>query len=90
MVEEAMAQTLELAKTYIKLDDSVAAEKLASLSLDDIRDTDVLGGCCCLKTANSMLKNLQSVFSLSGCLRLSSWVTMLLLIKVTTTRLDLM
>ena len=39
MVEDAMAQTLELAKTYIKLEDSVAAEALQALTLDDIRDT---------------------------------------------------
>ena len=39
MDEEAMQQTLDLAKTYIKLDDSQAAAKLASLTLDDVRDT---------------------------------------------------
>ena len=39
MDEAAMAQTLELAKTYIKLEDSVAAEALSGMSLDDIRDT---------------------------------------------------
>lgn len=39
MDEDAMEQTLELAKKYILLDDSVAKEKLASLTLDDIRDT---------------------------------------------------
>ncbi|MCK9191008.1 MAG: ABC transporter substrate-binding protein [Sphaerochaetaceae bacterium] len=39
MDEEAMQQTLDLAKTYIKLDDSQAASKLASLTLDDVRDT---------------------------------------------------
>jgi NitT/TauT family transport system substrate-binding protein len=38
MDEEAMQQTLTLAQTYIKLDDSQAADKLASLTLDDIRD----------------------------------------------------
>ena len=38
MDEEAMAQTLELAKTYIKLEDSVAAEALTTMTLDDIRD----------------------------------------------------
>ena len=38
MDEEAMQQTLSLAQTYIKLDDSQAADKLASLTLDDIRD----------------------------------------------------
>jgi len=39
MDEAAMMQTLELAKTYIKLEDSVAAEAMAALTLDDIRDT---------------------------------------------------
>lgn len=39
MDEEAMQQTLDLAKKYIKLDDSAASEKLKSLTLDDIRDT---------------------------------------------------
>ncbi|SHI12363.1 NitT/TauT family transport system substrate-binding protein [Sporobacter termitidis DSM 10068] len=39
MDEAAMQQTLDLAKKYIKLDDSVAASKLQSLTLDDIRDT---------------------------------------------------
>ncbi|MDY3929007.1 MAG: ABC transporter substrate-binding protein [Clostridia bacterium] len=39
MDEEAMQQTLDLAKKYIKLDDSAASEKLSSLTLDDIRDT---------------------------------------------------
>ena len=34
----AMAQTLELAKTYIRLADSVAAKALESMGLDDIRD----------------------------------------------------
>ncbi|MDC7124676.1 MAG: ABC transporter substrate-binding protein [Spirochaetales bacterium] len=38
MEEAAMAQTLELAKKYIKLEDSVAADKLKTLTLDDIRD----------------------------------------------------
>ena len=42
MDEAAMSQTLDLAKQYIKLDDSVAAEKLGSLTLDDIRDTSYL------------------------------------------------
>lgn len=36
--DTAMQQTLDLAKTYIQLSDSVAAEKLASLTLADIRD----------------------------------------------------
>lgn len=39
MDEEAMQQTLDLAKQYISLDDSAAAEKLQTLTLDDIRDT---------------------------------------------------
>lgn len=42
MDEEAMQQTLDLAKKYIKLDDSAAAEKLNSLTLDDIRDASYL------------------------------------------------
>lgn len=36
--DEAMQQTLDLAKKYIKLDDSAAADKLQTLTLDDIRD----------------------------------------------------
>lgn len=40
MDETAMQQTLDLAKQYIQLDDSAAADKLQSLTLDDIRDTD--------------------------------------------------
>ena len=39
MDEEAMQQTLDLAKQYISLDDSSAASKLQNLKLDDIRDT---------------------------------------------------
>ena len=39
MDEAAMQQTLDLAKKYIKLDDSTAADKLKSLTLDDIRST---------------------------------------------------
>lgn len=42
MDEEAMSQTLDLAKQYISLDDSAAAEKLQTLTLDDIRDTSYL------------------------------------------------
>lgn len=42
MNEEAMQQTLELAKQYIILEDSAAKEKLASLTLDDIRSTAYL------------------------------------------------
>ena len=39
MDETAMQQTLDLAKKYISLDDSDAAAKLQTLTLDDIRDT---------------------------------------------------
>lgn len=39
MDETAMQQTLDLAKQYIKLDDSAAADKLQTLTLDDIRNT---------------------------------------------------
>lgn len=39
MDETAMQQTLELAQKYISLDDSKAADKLKSLTLDDVRDT---------------------------------------------------
>lgn len=39
MDPDAMAQTLKLAQTYIKLDDHSAADKLKALTLDDIRDT---------------------------------------------------
>ena len=39
MDDAAMQQTLDLAKQYIKLDDSAAAEKLQSLTLDEIRNT---------------------------------------------------
>jgi NitT/TauT family transport system substrate-binding protein len=39
MDEAAMEQTLNLAKQYIKLDDSAAADKLQTLTLADIRDT---------------------------------------------------
>lgn len=42
MEEDAMQQTLDLAKKYIKLDDATAADKLKSLTLDDIRDTSYL------------------------------------------------
>ena len=48
MDEAAMQQTLDLAKQYIKLDDSAAADKLQALTLDDIRSTsywtDALAG----------------------------------------------
>ena len=39
MDESAMQQTLEQAQKYIQLDDQSAADKLNSLTLDDIRDT---------------------------------------------------
>lgn len=39
MKDEAMQQTLDIAKQYVKLDDSAAAEKFGSLTLDDIRDS---------------------------------------------------
>ncbi len=39
MDENAMQQTLDLAKQYISLDDSASAERLQELTLDDIRDT---------------------------------------------------
>lgn len=38
----AMQQTLDLAKQYIKLEDSAAAERLQKLTLDDIRDASYL------------------------------------------------
>lgn len=38
MDETAMQQSLDLAKSYIKLDDSAAADTLKSLTLDNIRD----------------------------------------------------
>lgn len=42
MDEAAMQQTLDLAKKYIILADSAAKEKLASMTLDDIRSTAYL------------------------------------------------
>lgn len=42
MDEEAMQQTLDLAKKYIQLDDSTAADKLKTITLDDVRDTSYL------------------------------------------------
>ncbi len=39
MDEAALQQTLNLAKQYIKLSDSAAADKLQQLTLEDIRDT---------------------------------------------------
>lgn len=40
--DKAMQQTLDLAKKYIQLKDSAAAEKLKSITLDDIRDASYL------------------------------------------------
>ena len=42
MDEDAMQQTLDIAKEYITLDDSDANDKLQTLTLDDIRDTSYL------------------------------------------------
>lgn len=42
MDEVAMQQTLDLAKTYITLDDAVAKANLDALTLDDIRDSSYL------------------------------------------------
>ncbi len=46
--DTALGQTLDLAKQYIKLEDSAAADKLQSLTLDDIRNgsylTDAMAG----------------------------------------------
>lgn len=42
MDEAAMQQTLDLAKTYITLDDSDANAALQALTLDDIRDTSYI------------------------------------------------
>ena len=42
MDEDAMQQTLDLAKQYIKLDDATAADKLSKLTLDDIRSKDYM------------------------------------------------
>lgn len=42
MQDEAMQQTLDLAKKYIILEDASAKKKLQSLTLDDIRSTDYL------------------------------------------------
>lgn len=39
MDDGALEQTLDLAKQYIKLEDSAAAEKLQTLTLDDFRDS---------------------------------------------------
>ena len=42
MDDEAIQQTLDLAKQYIKIDDAAAVEKLQALTLDDIRSKDYL------------------------------------------------
>ena len=42
--DEAMQQTLDLAKQYIKLSDSAANDKLQAMTLDDIRDASFLTG----------------------------------------------
>ncbi|MGN0610970.1 MAG: ABC transporter substrate-binding protein, partial [Ruminiclostridium sp.] len=42
MDDEALQQTLDLAKQYIKIDDATAAEKLQALTLDDIRSKDYM------------------------------------------------
>jgi len=42
MDETAMQQTLDLAKKYIKLDDSAAEAKLQAMTLDDVRDASYL------------------------------------------------
>ena len=39
MNDEALQQTLDLAKKYISLDDSAAAKKLQTITLDDFRDS---------------------------------------------------
>lgn len=44
MDDEALQQTLDLAKKYIKLDDSTASAKLSGLTLDDIRNASFLTG----------------------------------------------
>lgn len=41
---KALQQTLDLAKKYIKLDDSAASAKLSGLTLDDIRNASFLTG----------------------------------------------
>ncbi len=40
--DAAMQQTLDLAKTYISLEDSVAADALQALTIDDVRDASYL------------------------------------------------
>ena len=53
MEETAMQQTLDLAKQYIKLDDSAAAEKLGTLTLDDVRDTSLIGETAASESSDS-------------------------------------
>lgn len=45
MDESAMQQTLDLAKKYIQMDDTKAADVLKSMTLDDVRDTSYLKDC---------------------------------------------
>lgn len=52
MDEEAMQQTLDLCKEYVKLDDSTAADKLASLTLDDVRDNQYMDAVTASKDGN--------------------------------------
>ncbi len=39
MDDDAITQTLDIAKQYVTLDDSAAAETFANMTLDDVRDT---------------------------------------------------
>ena len=68
MQDEAMQQTLDLAKKYIILEDASAKEKLQSLTLDDIRSTT--------RIRTEQWRNPPCPYSLNGCLRHSLWVTM--------------
>ncbi len=44
MDDEALQQTLDLAKKYLKLDDSAATARLQAMTLNDIRDASYLTG----------------------------------------------
>jgi NitT/TauT family transport system substrate-binding protein len=57
MDDTAMQQTLDLAKKYIQLDDSVAKDALAALTLDDIRDASYLADA--LKSADGKFGTLE-------------------------------
>lgn len=57
MDDTAMQQTLDLAKKYIQLDDSVAKDALAALTLDDIRDASYLADA--LKSADGNFGTLE-------------------------------